>query len=76
MTPGLQAALRPGPARTRAQGQARLSGNRGFRQGHRGSTDDLQGFSQVSIFIYNLHIFKGFSRKLLFFGNVITYFRI
>lgn len=69
-------ALRPGLAQLWAQGQAWLSGNQGFHQAHHSSTDDLQGFSQVSIFIYNLHIFKGFSRKLLFFENVITYFRI
>ena len=71
-----EVALRPGLAQTWAQGQAWLSGNQGFHQAHHSFTDDLQGFFQVSIFIYNLHIFKGFSRKLLFFENVITYFRI
>lgn len=71
-----EVALRPGLAHTWGQGQAWLSGNQGFHQAHHSPMDDLQGFSQVSIFLYNLHIFKGFSRKLSFFENVISYFRI
>ena len=45
-------------------GRVQLSGS-DFHQSHHSFTDDLQDFFQVSIFIHDLHILKGFFKKIV-----------